>query len=305
MGAPPIVCDVDRIIRSSRICFADGQTQICYEQKMALQLMDLFKLRAWLHKFVYQHHTVNVIEEMICDTLRAADEHITFLFDAQGRQLRRLSEAVDDPRIFAQLGDWILNAIESSASPQLAFARSILKRLRSRSLYYSVCSPIVMSEERPVMSDIREQLLAHVPEQDRAKCEKDLLIHFTYIDFGCRKDGVAGDPIEQVRFFNPKTNADRAESIGRRPRCDLLMPRSFSERLMYVYSRTDESWQQISDAVKRWRETNSNKPNNKGMLRTPVATGNQPSPGRVALRLRREASRDAKQAIPLKHHTTM
>lgn len=306
IGAQPIVCDVERIIKSCRALEVDSQMQICYEQKMALQLMDLFKLRAWLHKFVYQHHTVNVIEEMICDVLTAANDHLRCITDRNGLQ-RRLSDAVEDEEAFCHLGDWILNLIEASHDPSLRKAQTILHRLRSRKLYYALHVPLKV-ENHLRAEVVAEEILSYLPSQRARELREELLIHFTYIDFGRRdKTGKATDPIDDVRFFNPKEGVMVARSIASRPKCDLLMPRAFSERLMYVYSRSDDAWDDLRQAFQQWRQhLGTSQRNVSSKLTAPISTGNQASPQKAAIRIQRSMSRDMRQhGIKLRHYKSI
>jgi hypothetical protein len=268
--------------------------QVCYEEKLALQLLDLFKLRAWLHKFVYQHHTVNVIEEMICDALRLADPYFHLLGTTNGQNIR-ISDAVEDVAIFSRMGDWILEVIEASHPVELEPARAILRRLRSRQLYYPVHIPTNMTG---VLSQLKERqvkaaILAQLPaDSDVAQCTTDLLVHYISIDYGSRDaSGQALNPIDRVCFFNPKLQADTAAPL-KRTMPALLMPQAFSEKLLYVYSRSDESHAALEVAYKAWRSLQSRKTETSTAeaseaLLTPIATGNQPSPRRAAQRLER------------------
>lgn len=64
---------VGRIIASSAVrTTKDGETTVCYEEKMAMDLLDLFRTRMHLHAHLYQHHVCCVVEEMITDALTAA-----------------------------------------------------------------------------------------------------------------------------------------------------------------------------------------------------------------------------------------
>eukprot|EP00045_Choanoeca_perplexa_P007770 m.71392 g.71392 ORF g.71392 m.71392 type:complete len:602 (-) comp14212_c0_seq2:58-1863(-) len=295
MGAPPIVCDVNRIIASTKVCQVGSSLQVCYEEKLALQLLDLFKLRAWLHKFVYQHHTVNVIEEMICDALRLADPYFYMLGTTNGKEIR-ISDAVDDVTIFSRMGDWILEVIEASHQPELAPARAILRRLRSRQLYYPVHIPTNMTGTLRQLkeAEVKSAILAQLPpDSDVAQCTADLLVHYISIDYGSRDaSGQALNPIDRVSFFNPKLQADTAAPL-KRTMPALLMPQAFSEKLLYVYSRSDESHAALEGAYKQWRSrlsrTGTHPDTNEASeaLLTPIATGNQPSPRRAAQRLQR------------------
>jgi hypothetical protein len=298
LGKPSIVCDIERIISSTRVCRADGQLQVCYEEKMALQLMDLFKLRAWMHKFVYQHHTVNCIEIMICDVLEQAEAHFT-VPNGEG-QRKRLSEAVDDMTVFAKIGDWVLNAIECTVEPELELSRQTLLRLRQRDLYFTVGPPTDVTALRLTVEEVERGVLQRVEPQWLAACTKHLRVHFIVIDFGSRDPITkqADNPIDRVRFYNPKSeDPNRAQRLTRSfP--DLLMPRSFAEKLLYVYTASADCFDALELGYKRWRRSLSRETTTAASDRTalqahltPMATGNQPSPQRVAQRLERHLSR--------------
>lgn len=127
---------VDRILTCARVITTDNQTQICFEEKVALSLGELFNLRVRLHKFVYQHRVVKVLDQMILDTLMAAEEHFR-IYKPDGTSCK-LSETVEDMTAYVRTGDWIINAIEATTGPELAKARGIIARIRTRQLYRMV-----------------------------------------------------------------------------------------------------------------------------------------------------------------------
>ena len=47
-----------------------------------------------MHRYIYQHHTVKVIDDMLCDILMEADPF--FQVSGAGGELRTMSESVDD-----------------------------------------------------------------------------------------------------------------------------------------------------------------------------------------------------------------
>lgn len=223
---------------------------------MALGIFDIFRLRAWLHKYVYQHHTVNVIEEMICDVFAEANDHLEIFCHEDGRPCR-ISDAVEDMTTYARLGDWILNAIESTTSAAIAPARQILQRLRCRDLYAAVYQPTSLGGplRRIGEREVKMQILQHVdPKADLGRLAEDLLVHFVTINYGSRNaDGDADNPVLHVSFFNPKLNSSQAATLCERRMPPLFMPKAFEEKLLYVYSRSDESHAELEKAYKRWR----------------------------------------------------
>jgi HD superfamily phosphohydrolase len=57
---------VTRLIESCGVrTLATGETSICFEEKMAMDLLGLFRTRMQLHSHLYQHHVVNVSFESI------------------------------------------------------------------------------------------------------------------------------------------------------------------------------------------------------------------------------------------------
>eukprot|EP00047_Mylnosiga_fluctuans_P016034 m.51227 g.51227 ORF g.51227 m.51227 type:complete len:541 (+) comp6291_c0_seq1:1199-2821(+) len=278
LGRPPIGCDTGRLIKCSRVCEVDGQTQICFEEKMALGILDIFKLRAWLHKYVYQHHTVKVIDDMLCDVLAASDPFVR-VPGADGA-MRCMSEAVDDMEAFKHLGDWVLWNIEASIDPALAPARAILKRLRTRDLYQVVHIPTHLPAEIKTEEQAKLAILECADSME--EIQDDLVVHFISIDYGSRDEfGNADNPLSHVRFFNPKSD-DRtvAFAVNDRKMSDLFAPRAYSERLLYVYTRNDAMHGAIETAYRRWRAMIAREKPSVDL--TPMPMANVPSPRKRA-----------------------
>lgn len=73
---------------------------------------------------VYTHKTAKAIEFMVVDALTEADVV----------QNGRISNAIWSAEEFAQLDDTILREIERSRDPDMAKARALVKRIRTRNL---------------------------------------------------------------------------------------------------------------------------------------------------------------------------
>lgn len=66
--------------------------------------------------------------------------------------------------------------------------------------------------------------------------------------------GQADNPVMHVRFYNPKSeDLSQAFSISDKKMSDLFTPKAFSERLLYVYTRSDKSFADIDRAYRAWR----------------------------------------------------
>ena len=135
-SSKPPAFDIYRTIHSSRVlCRGDTPGQVCFQQKVMLDINEVYALRARLHQYVYQHKIANVAEGMIVDLLRSAG---SFQFRGSDGHVSRLEDAVHDPASFITLTDSILETIASSPAAGLERARYLMDRLRSRDFYMPV-----------------------------------------------------------------------------------------------------------------------------------------------------------------------
>ena len=138
--------DILRIITSSAVLLCDGDPkkgQVCFQVKNALEILEIYALRAKLHRQVYQHHIANVTEAMITDVFLAADKH----FRVKGGPGSAaggvpLSEAAHDTDAFVRLNDSILDALDMSTEEGLGEAHALLARLKRRDFYRQVGSQV-------------------------------------------------------------------------------------------------------------------------------------------------------------------
>nr|XP_045586426.1 uncharacterized protein LOC123748274 [Procambarus clarkii] len=81
--------------------------EICYRDKDADTLYEMFHTRALLHKKAYQHHTVKVIEQMLIDAFMKADGILSTYQDKNGLVLRFSSLETQKIRCLCNL--WLLS----------------------------------------------------------------------------------------------------------------------------------------------------------------------------------------------------
>ncbi|XP_053391578.1 uncharacterized protein LOC128554332 isoform X2 [Mercenaria mercenaria] len=87
-----------RLIQHAKVLVAEGRKQICYREKAAENLYDMFYSRMILYKRAYQHKTRNIIGLMIRDALLAANRKITFASE-KGEQLP-ISDTIHDMKAY-------------------------------------------------------------------------------------------------------------------------------------------------------------------------------------------------------------
>ncbi|KAK7198010.1 HD domain containing protein [Novymonas esmeraldas] len=230
-GKPTVDVRVNRLFNSARMVCEDGHWQLAFEQKLAVSLREIFTLRAKLHKNVYQHQVTKAIGHMIGDIIHAAAPYFT----VGGHTL---VECAQDETLFLKLGDWVLEAIESSEDPRLAASRAILHRLRTRDIYRVVFSTALDVARRAEMDavDWEAAILAHAHPSFPCAAE-DFVAEVVVINQGKG----ASDPLESVLFFNPKRPSQPLTKL--KPTTDLkhgsplFTPLRFEERTLMVFER--------------------------------------------------------------------
>ncbi|KAA0701330.1 Deoxynucleoside triphosphate triphosphohydrolase SAMHD1 [Triplophysa tibetana] len=136
--------DHQRLLKFARVCEVEvGEAKvrrpfICFRDKEADNVYDMFRTRYTLHRQAYQHKTVNIIEIMIKDALVKANDHL------------KISAAIDNMEDFSKLSDQILDQILFSTDDQLKDARMILEKIVRRRL------PKFVGEARLVQDEISE-----------------------------------------------------------------------------------------------------------------------------------------------------
>ena len=277
-GRVAVDCHINRLIKSTRAVNFNSEWQICFEEKMALSLGDIFSLRAKLHKYVYQHRIVKVIDHMILNVLELAEGHYMIL--GGGGQSYSIGACVDDIDAYVRLGDWILDALEACPSTALLPAQAIISRIRARDFYHLAGIAAYRSGEVPRAEiEITHEILTHLPPQSTVITMSDVVVHVTRITYGSSDhQGAADDPISHVGFFNPKKNQDEAFHLSAKRKSPLFTPTAFEESTVFVYAKAPEHLLPVTLAFEAWKEDNCE------LFSTPVPTMNfTPSMKRRAL----------------------
>ncbi|ORC90922.1 uncharacterized protein TM35_000073460 [Trypanosoma theileri] len=260
-GRAAVDVHVPRLLSACKVICFEGEYQICFEEKMALSLGDIFNVRAKLHKHAYQHRIVKVTDYMVSDVLYEADPY--FKIRGKDGQLIRMSECVEDEEGFCQLGDWVWNAIAASGDPQLAKAQSIIKRINERDLYTVVGMALFARYQvRLTEESIQEEILSYcLPMEDnpewRDAVEATLIVSFISITFGSSDDhGIPDDPINHVAFYNPKNMEFGAFKLPKRRMSPLFSPSEYGEKLVIVMVRDRVFMDVVAAAFETWKEHN-------------------------------------------------
>lgn len=220
---------LDRMFQAACVMADEfGETQICFQEKLARTLEEVFEARARQHRVIYQHRVTCVMDQMVMDAFFLADKKFLVTCASTGKSYR-LSEVVDHPVAYVQTGEWIINAILRSTEPELAGARHILDRIQNRRIYTTIGTWDGSSAEAGRFD--RTQFLRRVEDANLSQRLADwpsthtlpvLEVLATKISKSSSdmKGGV--DPMDTIRFFNPRHGAQavpklRAQAAGTPP----------------------------------------------------------------------------------------
>lgn len=65
--------NLSRLIHSVRVSNHNGLFQLAFDENVAFEVAEVYALRARLHRQVYQHHAVILVESLVIDLMRAID----------------------------------------------------------------------------------------------------------------------------------------------------------------------------------------------------------------------------------------
>ncbi|KAJ1850081.1 hypothetical protein LPJ70_000048 [Coemansia sp. RSA 2708] len=223
--------DFSRLMLNSRVI----GDEICYNQKEAFNLTEMFHTRYSLHKRVYSHRAAKAIEFMIVDAMLIADPVL------------HISHAITDPRRYQTLTDNVVHDIERSTEPELQEARNLIARIHIRDTYKFVDEYILPPDLAAMASGHVVNAAAVVgfrtPNDDFT--EHDVLIDICRINYGQGSD----NPIDHVRFYS-KYSVDEKYRIDHEM-ISLCVPEKYEERILRIYTRTPGRRGQIQRAARR------------------------------------------------------
>jgi HD superfamily phosphohydrolase len=113
--------DPYRILAGAKVLFQDDVARIAFDESVAFNVAEIYALRARLHRQLYQHRTVVVIESALKRLMRELD-----LCLPQGE---KLAIVANDPRRFVHLTDARIVDLPYETDSTLATANEIFQRL--------------------------------------------------------------------------------------------------------------------------------------------------------------------------------
>jgi len=160
--------------------YATTIRRIAYQEKVTEDCQDMFSDRSHLHRKVYQHKTVKVVDVMMIEAWLAADKHFPLING------RKLSEAALDVRSLVKMTDEMVNrTILDSEDPNLAKARNILERIERRQNYKILAEITGKIEKKNVEYEAEldcNSLAVAKVHTDMGKKEENPVTHILFFD---------------------------------------------------------------------------------------------------------------------------
>eukprot|EP01134_Creolimax_fragrantissima_P004871 CFRG4871T1 len=214
--------------------------QICFQEKMAYNIYDLYHVRFKLHKLVYKHRVGRAVERMMVDAMVKANPVLKF------------SDAIYDPVKFQDLTDaTVVNDIYRSKRPELEGARKLIQRIKRRDLYRVVDEIAVTDANRRQLSDITTEAIAAAGEGSWNLKPEDIHIDRVKTNYAMKD----ANPVDSVRFFS-RWDATTSFTISKEQVSGLL-PEKFEEEYMKIYSCDNDKTYYVQQAARKVLERNA------------------------------------------------
>ncbi|KAL0151885.1 hypothetical protein M9458_052886, partial [Cirrhinus mrigala] len=193
--------DHQRLLKFARVCEVNGRKQICFRDKEADNVYDIFRTRYTLHRQAYQHKIANIIENLLAEVLVRADRN---LHEGKPEDMLKISEAIKMANDYSKLTDEIFEQISSSTADSLKEARDILNKIVRRKLPKFV-GEARLTEKNKSKEELTKTWKAAVekykPTDPTVSLNaEDFSVYVVDLDHGMKDK----NPIEYVYFYSKR-----------------------------------------------------------------------------------------------------
>ncbi|CAD8085667.1 unnamed protein product [Paramecium sonneborni] len=230
LGFPPSIKDFKYLMQESRVI----DDEICYPQRYAFNIFDLFNTRYKLFKIVYLNRISQCIEQMMCDILLSVNH------------IYKFNEIILEPEKYYKLNDSIIEQIESAEGPEYAHAQSIIKRLKTRELYKFVSEALIKSSTSLESNDkIRDELITYISANVQVKKE-EIYVSQGKVGFGSN----GGNPLNLINFY--KASDLNIKIPGNDKNTSFCLPIEFSENFISIFVSNIQIIQPVEEAFEKY-----------------------------------------------------
>jgi len=233
--------DIERFLNQIQINGPDmqGRTFISWSCTGEENAASLFKDRSMMHRIVYQHTKVKVIERMVLDAMLEADVSLDLL-PGQGK----LTSYTQKPELLAILADdFLLRSIRISRNDALDKAKKIVNRIDKR-LLYTIIKQKDFYEIPKKTEELQESFAEFLLADGSRLSKKNFAIVMKTINLG------AGFPLGQIRFHDSRTG--RTRTYGRKHFEKYGLQKDM--KTVIIMSRQREDAAELEMAACKWME---------------------------------------------------
>ena len=275
----PTTFDPKRLLQNTRVARStkDGKLHIAFHVKEAWNLYELFHTRYTLHKRAYQHKTANCVEQMLCEVLMLANDHLKYR--GKDGALFTPYTTLHDMAAYAQLTDSVFSRIRTDTNPALRPAQELYEKVLSRDLYSFIAESVVrkeaMKKSKVEMTDLVTEgvfsLLSDTPRMERAledmhgersEAERGemlrvaqelrrehLQVHIVKINYG-KGDR---DPVQLIPVYDEEPGRGEVPKglTLTSERISSMVPKSFEEKYIRLYCKRPKKENLLDQAVIR------------------------------------------------------
>lgn len=262
-----------RLMSSARVIkTGSGDQHICFREKDAIGVYDMFHTRYTLHIRAYQHKTARSIEAGIKDALVLANDFLQF----QGEKgiMFKMSGAIYDMTAYMKMTDEnIFNRIlyDTHNHQNADRARKILENVCKRNIYKLVDQTQLKADKiakntRNKSRESKERILSilrtDIPEvkHEQLPNEEDVFVDVVNLNYGKANQ----NPIDSVYFYS-KAKPDKPFRL-KKEQVSQMLPETFEEQYirLYIKNGTPQQVDYLKKAFHLWCKDN-NYPDPKGM----------------------------------------
>lgn len=209
--------DYDILLNNARII----DNNICFREKDAFSLYELFQCKYRLFKEFYLHRVSKGADLMIKDIFTEANRVYDF------------KAYLEDPKLFVELKDSILTEILYSDDIELNAAKDIIKRIHKRELYKFV-GEYICNSGNPSLEKflyLKEEDIVNCSTSGDDQLERDDIRIMKYnLNFGKGEE----DPLNYVKFYDNKSHPYKSKNLDK-SEISFMMSNDFSEIIIRVY----------------------------------------------------------------------
>jgi HD superfamily phosphohydrolase len=228
--------DYKRIFKQSRII----DNELCFRDKEAYNLYDIFHCRYRNHKMIYNHPIVKAIEYMLIDVLHLSNNHL------------KLSDSILSSDSMLINSDFLFKFIEFSNNNELINAKKILINLHNRKIYKfigEINNIQIQSIINFTLFDFNNKLNLLLNKHNFIE-NKDYIIQFLKIGYSDNNK----NPINNIFFYdinnlNIKFKLDKNKVSN-------LLPNNHNEQIIRLFCKNLDNFNIIKDLFNNFINNN-------------------------------------------------